>query len=60
LSVTFSIESFEEIISETSVISNNSITASMSTQVDEPSSLAIILSLIVVVLLSRFHKSPNR
>ena len=60
LSVTFSIESFEEIISETSVISNNSMIASMPIQVDEPSSLAIILSLIVVVLLSRFHKSPNR
>lgn len=60
LSVTFSVESFEEIINETTNIFDNSMIASTPTQVNAPSSLAIVLTLVVMILVSRLHRAPKR
>ncbi|GFD90838.1 hypothetical protein KUL152_30640 [Tenacibaculum sp. KUL152] len=60
ISVTFSIETFEEILSETTETLASSVNTRTVTEVDSPSSLAILLSLATLLLISVFHKNNMR
>jgi len=60
ISVTFSLESVEEILNETTEILTSSDNPVTVAEVNSPSSLAVILSLAIVLLLSGYHKNNAR